>query len=58
VAATGDALLPFRWSAVINLEVNHTRYQSLDITSTTQFGVEVGFNARKNHDYFLLLERP
>ena len=56
VAATGDKLVPFRWSAVIRLEVNRTPYQSLNITSTTQFGVQVGFSARINHEYFLLPE--
>jgi hypothetical protein len=58
VAATGDALMPFRWSAVINLEVDRTRHQTLDINSTTRFGAEVAFNARKNHDYFLLPAMP
>jgi hypothetical protein len=52
--ATGDALAPYRWGQVINIEVDHTRYQALDITVKTQFGVEVGFRALKNHDYYLL----
>jgi len=43
VAATGDPLLPFRSSQVINLEVNRVRHQELDITTSTQFGAEVGF---------------
>jgi hypothetical protein len=54
VAATGDKLVPFRWSPVISLEVDHTRHQSLDITSATKFGMRVEFIARDNHDYFIL----
>lgn len=56
VAATGDKLVPFRWSAVIRLEVDRTAHQSLDITSSTKFGVQVDFSARRNHDYFILPE--
>jgi hypothetical protein len=58
VAATEDALVPFRWSQVINIEVDRTRHPALDITTRTQFGVEVGFTALKNHDYFLLPGKP
>jgi hypothetical protein len=54
VAATGDALLPYRWSVINSLEVNRVRHQTLDIIATTQFGAEVSFKALDNHHYFVL----
>jgi hypothetical protein len=56
VAVTEDALVPFRWSSVIRLELDRAAHQSLDITSSTKFAVQVGFSARKNHEYFVLTE--
>lgn len=54
VAATGDALLPFRWSTIKSLEINKIRHRALDITSRTQFGAEVSFKALDCHNYFVL----
>lgn len=54
VTATGDSLIPFRWSQINSLQVNGTPHQSLDIKTSTQFAAEVGFKALDNHTYFVL----
>jgi len=54
VAATGDALLPYRWSVINVLEVDKIRHQTLDITTSTKFAAEVNFKALENHSYFVL----
>lgn len=58
VAATGDSLVPYRWSAVTSLEVDRVLHRSLDITASTKFGAEVSFKALDTHTYFLLGPEP
>lgn len=58
VVTTGDALAPFRYGPVINIEVDRVPHHRLEITNRTRFGAEVKFSAVKNCDYFLLVAEP
>ena len=54
VAATGNAMEPFRHGPISSLQIDNVSHQQAAIRAPTKFGVAVPYRASKDYDYYLL----